>query len=294
MKVLLTGGTGFVGGRLAQRLRSAGHQVLTVSRRSGAADHDWSDASLSAGVAAADSIVHLAGAGLFDKRWSAAYKRELVESRTETTRRLAALASEHGVRCFVTASAIGYYGASDTEGLDESTPAGEDFLARLCVEWEAAADAARTAGIRTAAVRIGVVLGRDGGALQRMLLPFKLGVGGPIGSGRQWMSWVHLEDLCSLFVAVLEGDVENDGAWAGPFNGTAPEPARMADFAKNLGRVLHRPAVLPTPGFAMKLLLGDVANVLLTGQHVVPKRAREAGFQFRFPDLDSALRDVLG
>jgi uncharacterized protein (TIGR01777 family) len=188
----------------------------------------------------------------------------------------------------LTASAVGYYGARDDEGLDETAPPGEDFLAQLCVQWEAAAEAARAGGVRTAAVRTGVVLGRGGGALSRMLTPFKLGLGGPMGSGRQWMSWIHLEDLCGLFITAL-----SDESWEGPFNGTAPQPERMADFARTLGRVLHRPTVLPTPGFAMKLLLGEAADVLLTGQHVVPTRALAAGFTFRFPDLEPALRDLL-
>ena len=279
MRILLTGATGFVGSRLAQRMREQGHQVLTVSRRPGA-DHDWSDASLASGVAAADAIVHLAGAGLFDKRWSASTRRELLESRVESTRRLAALAVEHGVRCFVTASAIGYYGPSDAEGLDEETPAGGDFLARLCIDWEASAEAARAAGIRTAAVRIGVVLGPNGGALARMLMPFKLGLGGPIGTGRQWLSWIHLEDLCGIFLTLL-----TDESCRGAYNGTAPQPERMRDFAGALGRVLHRPTVLPMPGFALRLLLGEVAGILLTGQHVVPRRVCDAGFTFRFPEL---------
>jgi hypothetical protein len=288
MKILLTGGTGFVGSRLAQHFDDEGHEVLLVSRQPGA-DHDWSDASLSAGVQATDAIVHLAGAGIFDKRWSTSYKRELLESRTHTTRQLAKLAAKHGTGCFLSASAVGYYGSSEIEGIDESAPAADDFLARLCDDWEAATEGAREAGIRTARVRTGVVLGRGGGALSRMLTPFKLGLGGPLGSGRQWMSWIHLEDLCGIFLALLSKDF-----CQGAFNGTAPHPARMADFAKTLGRVLRRPAVLPTPGFAMKVLLGESADVLLTGQHVVPKRMLEEGFVFRFPELEPALRDLLG
>jgi uncharacterized protein len=286
VKVLLTGGTGFVGGRLAQLLNNEGHEVLLVSRRAGA-DFNWSDASLSAGVQAADAVIHLAGAGILDKRWSAAYKRELVESRLCTTRQLAELAAKHGTGCFLTASAIGYYGPSEVEGLEESAPASNDFLGKLCGDWEAAAEAAREAGIRTASVRIGVVLGQGGGALSRMLTPFKLGLGGPLGSGRQWMSWIHLDDLCGIFLALLPKD-----SCQGAYNGTAPHPVRMGEFTKTLGRVLRRPAVLPVPGFAMKLLLGESADVLLRGQHVVPKRVLEEGFVFRFPELEPALRDL--
>ncbi len=301
MNVLLTGATGFVGSRLAVLLREAGHQVSTVSRGP-SGDHDWSDESLAAGVKGADAILHLAGAGIFDKRWSPTYKQVMTESRLDTTRRLAQLAAATreragtaegkapgGVRRFITASAVGYYGASDGDDLNEESPTGADFLARLCQQWEAAAEPARQAGISTASVRIGVVLGQGGGALAKMLLPFKLGLGGPMGSGRQWMSWVHLDDLCALFVHLLEHE-EATGA----FNGTAPNPVRMTDFAKALGRQLHRPAVLPAPGFAMKLLLGEVAYVLLTGQCALPKRSLEAGCAFRYGELDAALAQLLG
>jgi len=288
MNVLLTGATGFVGRRLERRLQGAGHHVATVSRRPGA-DHDWSDASLARGIATADAVIHLAGAGLFDKRWNTAYKQQLVESRVRTTQQLARLVADSRCRTLITASAIGYYGASETPGLDETSPPGQDFLARLCVDWEAATAAASAAGARVAHVRIGVVLGLGGGALARMLPPFKLGLGGPIGSGRQWVSWVHIDDVCGLIEHLL-----GQPAAAGAFNATSPQPVDMKGFTSTLGRVLHRPAVLPVPGFAMRLLLGEVASVLLDGQHVLPRRSQAAGYVFEHAQLEGALGDLLG
>lgn len=290
MRILLTGATGFVGGRLSELLRGQGHEVLPVSRRplGSEAAFDWSEEGLQRGVAAADAIVHLAGENLFAKRWSARQKAVLCSSRVESTRRLARLAAEHGTKVFVSASAVGRYGASDDRELDESSPRGSDFLADLCTQWEDATEAAVEAGVRTAIVRIGVVLGKDGGALAKMLPPFRLGLGGPLGSGDQWMSWIHLDDLCGLIAFLLE----HEGA-AGPFNATAPNPVTMKTMARTLGRVLHRPAFLPAPAPMLRLALGEVADVLLTGQRVLPRRALAAGFSFRHPELEPALRDLL-
>lgn len=288
MKVLVTGATGFVGSHLARRLEEVGHEVVVVSRRRGVG-YDWSDEGLHDAVEVSDAVVHLAGRNLFDGRWNARRRAELRSSRVETTERIARLAARLRTRVLVTASAVGYYGPRGDEDLDESSPPGDDFLARLCRDWEAAAAPARDAGVRVATVRIGVVLGRDGGALERLLTPFRLGLGGPVGSGRQPFPWVHVEDLASLLLFLLEHDDAR-----GPFNGTAPGVVDMATFARALGRALHRPAVLPLPGFALRLALGEVADVLLTGQRALPRRALEAGFAFRFPDLDAALRDLVG
>jgi len=292
MKVLLTGATGFVGTHLARRLAAAGHEVLPVSRRpikgSGAA-FDWSEDSLRRGVASADAIVHLAGENIFARRWSAAQKQRLWTSRVETTRRLAILAAECGTRCFLSTSAVGVYGPNELDELDESSPRGTDFLAELCRDWEEATDVALEAGVRTCIVRAGVVLGRGGGALARMLTPFKLGIGGPVGDGRQWFSWVHLDDLASLYLFLLEHE-----ACSGFFNGTSPLPVTMRDFARGLGRALHRPAVLPLPGVVLRLALGEVSEVLLTGQRALPRRALAAGFEFEFAGLDHALADLVG
>jgi uncharacterized protein (TIGR01777 family) len=289
--VLLTGATGFVGSRLAERLRENGHTVRTVSRKGG--DHDWSEPSLKAGVEAAEAVIHLAGENLFGRRWSAKQKQLLVESRVMTTQLLAQLAGgcpkEQRPEVFLTASAVGYYGPSEQVGLTEDAPFATDFLGRLCERWEQATLRAERAGIRVAHVRIGVVMGPGGGALAKMLPPFKLGLGGPLGSGKQWVSWIHRDDLVDLFIHLLEHD-----GLEGPFNGTAPDPVTMKQLARTLGRVLHRPAILPVPGFVMKLALGEVADILLTGQHVIPKKARESGFTFTYPELEGALKQVLG
>ena len=289
MKILLTGATGFIGRHFTSLAQSRGHQVLPVSRKPRAGGYDWSPASLEAGVAAADAIVHLAGENLFGKRWTEAQKKRLVESRVETTSRLAQLAARRRPAAFLSASAVGYYGPSERQGLDESTPPGNDFLAELCRRWEEATAAASAAGVRTVLFRTGIVLGREDGALKQMLPPFKLGVGGPIGSGKQWLSWIHLADEVGLLLFLLEA-----AAAKGPFNLSAQHPVDMKEMARTLGKVLHRPAVLPVPGFALKVALGEVADVLLTGQHVVPKRALEAGYRFQFPELEWALRDILG
>jgi uncharacterized protein (TIGR01777 family) len=286
MKVLVTGASGFIGSHLTRRLQSSGHTVLEVSRRKGAA-YDWSDASLQRGVNEADAVIHLAGENLFGKRWTAKQKEILRSSRIESTTRLARLVAARKPSCFVCASAVGYYGPSEDASFYEGSPPGNDFLAQLCVDWEASTAAAANAGVRCAIVRTGVALGEGGGALAKMWLPFKMGVGGPIGNGRQWLSWVHVADLVSLYTFI----VENPRAH-GAFNGTAPQPVRMKEFARALGRALHRPAVLPVPGFALRLALGEVADVLLTGQRVLPRRTQETGFAFRFPDVQEALNDV--
>jgi uncharacterized protein (TIGR01777 family) len=287
MNVLLTGATGFIGARLARRLESAGHRVLPVSRRTGAA-YDWSSDSLKRGVDEAEAIINLAGENLFAKRWTARQKELLRSSRLDGTRKLAALAATRKPSCFISASAIGYYGASADRVFDESAPPGEGFLAGLCVDWEAATDAASAAGVRTAVVRTGVVLGKGGGALSNMMPFFKLGIGGPLGNGRQWVSWVHIDDLMALFLFLLEHPL------SGAFNATAPQPVRMKEFARALGRALHRPAIFPVPAPMLRMALGEVADVLLTGQRVEPRRARETGFRFGFTDIDAAFDDILG
>jgi len=289
MKVLLTGASGFVGSHLSERLSARGHQVLPVSRRPSAGGYDWSDASLARGVGEADAVIHLAGENLFGKRWTTRQKEVLRSSRTQPTTRLAKLVAARKPSCFITSSAVGYYGASQNVHFVETSPRGHGFLADLCGEWEAATSAAADAGVRTAIVRTGVALGRGGGALAKMLLPFKLGLGGPLGSGTQWVSWIHIDDLAALFQFLLE---KPDAS--GPFNATAPQPVTMKVFARSLGRALHRPAIFPVPGPMLKLALGEVADVLLTGQYVEPQRARAVGFTFRFADLDSGLRDVVG
>jgi uncharacterized protein (TIGR01777 family) len=287
MRVLLTGATGFIGSVLHRRLVSAGHDVSIVSRGS-QADVSWDPDAIRAAVARHDAVIHLAGENLFGRRWSSAQKARLRSSRVDTTRLLAEAAAATKCEVFITASAIGYYGASDDRRFTVGDDVGNDYLARVCAEWEAARQPAIDAGVRTATVRIGVVQGLGDGALQKMLLPFKLGLGGPMGHGRQWVSWVHLADLVALFQWALETDHAQ-----GEYNGTAPHPVTNAEFATTLGRVLRRPAFLPLPGVALRLALGEVANVVLEGQHVTPARALAAGFPFQFPTLEPALRNLL-
>lgn len=236
-----------------------------------------------------DGIVHLAGENLFARRWSSKQKEVLRKSRIESTDQLARLAAELEKDFLIQTSAVGYYGHSDAPGLKEDAPAGDDFVARLCVDWEAANQPAREAGVRVAWVRTGVVLGVEGGALQRMLTPFKLGLGGPLGNGEQGFPWIHVQDLANLFTFLVENP-----SCSGAFNGTAPGGLSMGAFAKCLGRVLKRPAVLPVPAIALRIILGEAASILTTGQLPIPARAREAGFVFEHPEVEPALRELLG
>ena len=287
MNVLLTGGTGFIGGRLKTRLESAGHDVMVVSR--GPGGHvTWEPDAIGTAVRASDAVIHLAGENVFTRRWSIHQKQTLRASRIDTTRLLAEAVADARPQAFITASAIGYYGTSAERHFVAGDGPGDDFLARLCVDWEAARQPAVDAGVRTATVRIGVVQGLGDGALQKMLLPFKLGLGGPVGHGRQWVSWIHMEDLLAMLAWLLENENTQ-----GEYNGTAPTPVSNRELSTTLGRVLHRPAIVPLPGFVLRLVLGEVAELVLGGQHVTPDRAVTEGFSFRFSELEPALRDLL-
>ena len=287
MTVLLTGGTGFIGSRLKTRLEELGHTVRVVSRGPGG-DVTWDPDAIREAVGASDAVLHLAGENVIGRRWTARQKERLRESRVDTTQLLAQAVADAGPAVFVTASAIGYYGFSTFRRFTERDGAGDDFLAQLSVEWEAARQPAIDAGVRTATIRIGVVQHPGGGALGKMLLPFRLGVGGPVGSGEQWISWIHMDDLLAMF----EWAIANDQV-RGVYNGTAPSPATNLAFSRALGRVLRRPAILPAPSFALRLALGEAAELLVQGQHVLPERALAEGFEFRFPEVEPALRDLL-
>ena len=287
MRVLLTGGTGFIGSRLKTRLEGAGHDIRIVSRGPGG-DVTWEPDALRTAVGASDAVIHLAGENVFARRWGVQQKHRLRASRVDTTRLLAEAVADGRPRAFITASAIGYYGTSADQHFVVSDGPGDDFLARLCVDWEAARQPALDAGVRTATVRIGVVQGLGDGALQKMLLPFKLGLGGPVGHGRQWVSWIHMEDLLAMLAWLLE----NEGTH-GEYNGTAPNPVSNRELSKTLGRVLGRPVIFPLPGFVLRIVLGEVAGLVLGGQHVTPGRAVTEGFTFRFPEIEPALRNLL-
>jgi hypothetical protein len=239
----------------------------------------------------ADAVLHLLGEPIA-QRWSDDAKREIRDSRVLSTRSLvaaiAALPADRRPRVLVSQSATGYYGPRGDEPVAEPDPAGDDFLAHVTVEWEREAGQAVSAGLRVATTRTGVVLSAQGGALEKMLPPFKLGVGGPVAGGRQYVPWIHLDDVVGAMLRCLD-----DEAATGPLNLTAPNPVTNAELSKTLGRVLHRPALLPVPGLALKALYGEMATIVLTGQRAIPARLTELGYEFRHPDLEAALRDVL-
>lgn len=296
MHVVISGGTGYLGEALAAALGREGHRVSVLTRRARPGhpgDIAW-DATGDAGpwasqLEGADAIVNLAGAGIADKRWTAGRKALLLESRVRATTSLVKAAAGLAAppRVFLSGSGVGIYGPCGDERVSEATPAGDDFMARLAARWELAAEPAARVS-RLAFLRTAPVLGREG-VLAKMLPPFKLGVGGRLGSGRQWMPWIHVGDWVALTMHLL-----TDDRASGPVNLTAPEPVTNAGFTKALGRALGRPTVLPVPAFALKLALGELSSVLLTGQRAVPERARELGYEFRYPTVDDALAAALG
>jgi len=302
MKCVVAGGSGFLGRLLTRELAAKGHQVVVLTR--GVARDDrgirfvqWPGSDIAGPwhgeVDGADAVVNLAGAGIADKRWTRARKQVLRESRIQATRALvsAIRAATSRPAVFLSGSAIGFYGpqADDGPELDESAPPGSDFMATLAVDWEAEAHAAEALDCRLALLRTGIVLAREGGALQKLIPPFRFFVGGPIGSGRQVMSWIHWRDWVTLAIWLLEHPTAQ-----GVYNGTAPHPATNADFSKALGAALHRPSWLPVPGFVLKILVGEMAGpALLAGQRVVPRRALDAGFSFAFPEIADAMADAV-
>ncbi|HYM44562.1 MAG TPA: TIGR01777 family oxidoreductase [Solirubrobacteraceae bacterium] len=319
MKVAVTGASGLIGGALVDRMAARGDQVTVLTRDpDGArARHDakappaggesatherqprtfarWEPLREPAPAQALreqDAIVHLAGEPIA-QRWSEKVKRAIRDSRVLGTRNLVqglrTLDEGARPRALVSASAIGYYGSHGPEPIDEDAPAGSDFLAQVCADWEAEARGAEQLGMRAAQVRIGVVLERSGGALAQMLRPFRLGLGGPVGGGAQYMAWIHCDDLVGMMLAAL-----SDERWSGPFNGTAPEPVTSGVFARALGHALHRPALLPVPTLALRLLYGEMAYVITTGVRAMPAKALVLGYSFEHPRLEEALRSALG
>jgi len=305
MRVVVTGGTGFIGRPLCQKLVTLGHSVIVLARdpESARARLDprvsvtgWEgpqrpDHQGLAALAGCEAVINLAGAPIGGSRWTDRVKDDLRASRIGTTAALVSALSTRGVKpgLLISASAIGYYGPRGDETLTEESLPGTGFLAALCSGWEAAARAAEPLGIRVVLPRIGLVLGKDGGALSKMLPLFRLGLGGPLGSGTQWISWIHRDDLVDLLVAALE-----DQTFRGPVNATAPHPVTNREFAGTLGQVLNRPARLPTPGFVLRLVLGQMADeLLLTGQRVLPQRAERWGYLFRYPRLAEAFHAIL-
>ena len=299
MRVTLTGASGLIGTKLVRALSARGDDVTVLSRNPektasalGVSAESWDPNAAPAPVAALagrDAVVHLAGERV-DQRWSDDAKRAIAASRETGTRTLGdgLRAVDPRPGALVSASAVGYYGPRGDEVLDESAAPGGDFLAGVCVAWEREAERAEELGMRVVRVRTGVVLDAGGGALARMLTPFKLGAGGPVAGGDQYMPWIHAEDLVGIYLAAIDGE-----DWSGPVNASAPEPVTNRAFSKALGAALHRPAVAPIPAFALRLLYGDMAMVVTEGQRAVPRRALDLGYAFAHPDLDEALRSAL-
>jgi uncharacterized protein (TIGR01777 family) len=293
MRIVITGGTGLIGGAVAQDMGGAGHEVVILSRDlskvkklppgtravqwDGKTGQGWS--SLLDGDTA---IVHLAGESIAAGRWTESRKRRIRDSRVESIRQ-----AKEKPKTLLQGSAVGFYGPRGDEVITEGHPPGSDFLADVCVDWEASTAGAEGLGVRRALLRTGIVLSPDGGALPKMSLPFKLGAGGPLGGGRQWVPWIHLADEVGAIRFLLERDDAR-----GPFNLTAPQPLTNRDFSRALGKALHRPSLAPAPGFALRLMLGEMADMLLNGQRAVPQRLLEMGYAFRFPEALQALRNL--
>ncbi len=299
MKVTVTGATGHIGSTLVARLRERGYEVTVLSRdparateRLGVPAAAW---DLEAGPAPAealsgrDAVVHLAGEDI-GQRWSEEVKREIRASREQGTRHLVdgLRAAELRPTLLVSASGSGYYGARGDEPVDEGEPPGDDFVARICVAWEREAQRAEELGLRVIRVRTGPVLDKHSGALAKMLPPFRLGVGGPVAGGDQYLPWIHLDDVVGLYLAALDSQ-----GFSGAVNASAPEPATNKTFSKALGRALHRPAFAPVPTLALRILYGEMAQIVTEGVRMVPGRAGELGYAFAHPDLDEALRSAL-
>jgi uncharacterized protein (TIGR01777 family) len=301
MKILVTGATGFIGNQLLIQFKEKFFDAVVLTRNPETAGvrlpidcqvSPWDPVSseLSPDIMeGVDAVVHLAGAGVADKRWSEKRKNEIRESRILSTRQLVDVFAklETKPKVFISASAIGVYGDRGDENLNENSSKGRDFLAQVCEEWEQEALKAESLGIRTVCLRVGIVLGNDGGALKRMLPPFRLGLGGPLGNGKQWMSWIHVRDLANLAIHCIETETIQ-----GPVNAVAPHPETNSSFTKKLGQELGRPAFFPVPAFGLKLALGEMSSLLFSSQRVTSKKAVDSGFKFIYPKLETALRVI--
>lgn len=300
MRVVVAGGTGLIGQRLVDRLLSLGHHVTVLSRSTVASERSsdptnrlafdgYDTGTWKSTIEQADAVVNLAGTNLGSWRWTSARKRSIIESRVRITRSIVDAMGSHHRRpsVLISASAVGYYGHVAEGDVDETSPNGTDFLSEVCRRWECEALKATDLGVRVVTPRTGLVLDTGGGALPRLMLPMQLFVGGPLGTGQQWMSWIHIDDEINALLHLIENTT------LGAVNLTAPEPVRMKEFSAVLGRVLKRPSWAPVPAFVLKLILGEMSEMVLTGQRVVPKKLLESGFRFRYERLNDALRDLL-
>jgi uncharacterized protein (TIGR01777 family) len=278
MNIAVTGASGFVGRRAVELLRARGHAIRPISLRSAPRPDQ---------LAGCEAVIHLAGEPVA-QRWSASAKKRILDSRVEGTRSLLAAMRGHPPNVLVSASGIGYYGSCGDRILTEQSPPASDFLGQVSEAWEHEAQEAEKLGVRVVRLRIGVVMGAHGGALGKMLLPFQMGLGGRLGTGAQWMSWIHLEDLCALILFAM-----GESTLRGVLNATSPHPVTNGEFTRALAHAAHRPAVIPVPAFALRLLLGEMAEMLLGSQRAVPEAALRAGFEFRYPEIGAALIQIL-
>ena len=294
MKVLVIGGSGFIGSALGRELSGAGHQVVVSTRKKTTSRKKltWNPPELIAPdvISKFDAVINLAGENVFSERWTSERKEKIRSSRVDTTKALvqSMRASTNPPKVLINASAIGYYGPHGDEDVNEGAPPGSDFLAGVCEEWEAAALKANEPGVRVVITRFGLVLGEGGGALSKMLGPFKAFIGGYIGSGKQWMSWIHIDDITGFIRYALENE-----SVSGQFNVTAPKPVTNREFSSALGKVIGRPSFFPVPALALKLALGEFGDVLLTGQRAIPGKAVKAGYTFKHTDVNEALKAIL-
>jgi len=305
MEIAITGGTGFIGTRLVQTLAQEQHHITVFTRNQQRGEQvfppsryrnveivpynpfgsgAWQDK-----IANAQAIVNLAGAGIADQKWTPQRKQEILDSRVKTTQSIAEAINSvsNKPQVLVNASAVGYYGTSETATFDEDSQAGDDFLASVCQRWEAAAKQVEGTGTRLVILRFGIVLG-NGGAIAKMLTPFQLFAGGPLGSGKQWFSWIHIDDLVALIQQAI-----NNPDYQGIYNATTPNPVPMSELCHTLGEVMNRPSWLPVPDFALQLLLGEAAQTVLEGQKVLPKRTQQQGFRYQYPTVKPALAEIL-
>lgn len=298
MNILITGGTGFIGSELRDMLLQEGHYLTIITRSPKKYEDEtaknqkfisWDD-ELTEAMAFSDAIINLAGASIFGQRWTEDVKRKILDSRVSSTRKLVQAAgnADNPPEVMISASAVGYYGDRGDDVITESEPAGSSFLSEVCQEWEAAAKDIEELGVRLAIPRIGIVLETGGGAMQQMLTPFKLGVGGPVGSGEQYFPWIHMFDLCRGLVYPLENET-----FEGAYNLNAPNPVTMNEFADKLGEVLNRPSFFRVPEFALNLVLGEAADPILDSLRIQPKKLQQAGFEFKFQFVKEALADIL-
>lgn len=302
MKIAIAGATGFVGSRLVAQLQAQGHQVIILTRSPQQASNRFGQAQIvgynplksgewQQSISGCDAVINLAGEPIAEKRWTPAQKRSILDSRQLGTQKIVEAIDLATIKpqVLINASAIGYYGTSETSKFDETSPAGTDFLAEVCAAWETAAQSVTANGTRVVIFRLGIVLGENGGALGKMLAPFSAFVGGPIGSGNQWFSWIHRDDVVKLIIAAL-----NDTKMQGVYNATAPNPITMTEFAQTLGTVMNRPSWLPVPNFVLEAMLGEGAIVVLQGQQVVPTRTLAQGFDFQYSTIEPALTAIVG